>query len=220
MTNVVSGCSWKGCWGGVDDDDDDGLSASKSSCSRPSGRVGGQRRWRLGVDGLLILLVLVEVVVDVTFSWSQSGPMSSDKARGRLRWDVRGVAFLTVCGFFLRRGAWPGEVNLMGLSRRDGALVCVFDGSEDWISDWSARQLLRIAVGDGQDVGGGERIRLMIVLVDGRCISHEMGELRSIFVRCGGGCVSGDCCENRGPPLQRSECAGSNGSARYQTITL
>ena len=51
------------------------IRASKSSRSRPRGRVGGCVRWRFGVEGLECEM----------FSWSSEGAWSSLKERRRLR---------------------------------------------------------------------------------------------------------------------------------------
>ena len=64
-------------------------------------------------------------------------------------------------------------VRCIGLSSCIGALVGAIllllvldEGREDWRRDWRARQLLRIEVGDAQEVaGGGERI--LVIREDG-----------------------------------------------------
>lgn len=128
------------------------------------------------------------VVVDETiFSLLREGPISSDKARRRLRCGVRalGVLFFTLYDFFFTTvGASLGAVRLMGLSRCGGTTGCDVGGSEVSMSDCRARQLPRRASGDGREVGGGgERIRLMMDFGVGRLMLYDMGEPRSMLAK-------------------------------------
>ena len=139
-----------------------GSSASKSERSRPRGRVGGQVRWRLGVDGRDS-----EVV-----SWSREGPASSLKERRRLRLLLRGgvrgcdlaiLAFCTGCGLGFFGWARGPEVRTMGLPRWGGARMNLGLGERAGRllarRDCSARQVLYLLeVGDWQTDDGGESI--------------------------------------------------------------
>lgn len=138
-----------------------GWSASKSERSRPRGRVGGQVRWRLGVDGRDS-----EVI-----SRSHAGPASSLKERRRLRLLLRGgvrgcdfviLAFCTGCGLGFFGWARGPEVRTMGLPRCGGARMILGLGERAGRllarRDCSARQVLYLLVGDWQMDDGGESI--------------------------------------------------------------
>ena len=139
-----------------------GWRASKSERSRPRGRVGGQVRWRLGVDGRDSGMV----------SRSRAGPASSLNERRRLRLLLRGgvrgcdfviLAFCTGCSLGFFGWARGPEVRTMGLPRCGGGRMILGLGERAGRllarRDCSARQVLYLLeVGDWQVDDGGESI--------------------------------------------------------------
>ncbi len=135
--------------------------ASKSEGSRPSGREGGQVRWRFGVEGW-------------GSSWSCVGrALSSVKERRRLRllrggvrgwgWGFVILAFCTVCDVVFLDCARGSEVREMGLPRCGGARMILGLGERAGRllvrRDCRARQVLyMLELGDWQVVVGGESI--------------------------------------------------------------
>lgn len=140
--------------------------AAKSLRSRPRGRVGGQRRWRFGVEGM----------EEVRSFWSRGGSSLSadeeeEEERRRLRLlrgGVRGCGFMilplccTVCDFVFFGCARGPVVRTIGLSRCGGDARMSL-GVGDRVGrllarrDCSARQVLyMLELGDWHVDGGGD----------------------------------------------------------------
>lgn len=151
--------------------------ASKSLRSRPRGRVGGQVRWRFGVDGMECARVSGSLV------WASSLLTEEEEEERRrlrlLRGGVRGCDFVilfactVLCDFVFFGCAARGPavvVRTMGLPRWGGGARMVL-GLEDRVgrllarSDCSARHVLyMLELGDWQVDGGGDS---MVVVVAG-----------------------------------------------------
>lgn len=155
--------------------------ASKSLLSRPRGRVGGQVRWRFGVDGMGCARVNGSRAVASSLSSSEEEEEERRRLR-LLRGGVRGCDFVILALFEIRtvlcdfvffgcaaaRGpavvrrtmglpSWGGARMILGLGDRVGRLLAR--------SDCSARHVLyMLELGDWQVDGGGES---MVVVVAG-----------------------------------------------------